>query len=89
MKKGDRVILISGAFGACSERPYQGTEFACAGVIKEIFFGHFSKEEMARVLWDNGCAIGVYTENLTLGEGGPKQIDPNLAFLHKKRGMNG
>ena len=86
MQKGDRVILLKGYDPPSSLTPYQGTEFACGGEITETWIGSYSKRLMAGVLWDNGTTIAIYSKRLEYENKELNHKDPNLAFLHKKRG---
>jgi hypothetical protein len=82
---GDRVILPTGSHSPSPEYPYQGSEFACAGEIIEVFIGSFSRERMAHIKWDNGRVTAVYTQQLRLENEGMDQTNPNVMFKLGKR----
>ncbi|TEU00629.1 MAG: hypothetical protein E3J23_01990 [Candidatus Stahlbacteria bacterium] len=81
VKEGDRVILRTADSEPSAIIPLWGSKYGCVGTA----LGNSKVSTM--VQWDNGEETGFFLYKLELFKdiAGPKDDDPNLAFLHKKR----
>lgn len=78
VKEGDRVILIKAASVPCRGIPLWGSKYGCVGTAM------YNAANGVGVRWDNGEISSFFLYKLELYNDG--KIDPNIAFLHRKRG---
>jgi len=84
---GDRVILLKVEARPSPKIPLWGSTYMCAGIVRSLA-NEGEGHETASVRWDNGKISVFFTYKLGLYKY-TTEIDPNIAFLRKKRGNTG
>lgn len=83
IRKGDRVVLTHAVCSPSPSIPLWGSQYECVGTSRGDVEG---KNFHIAIDWDNGRTAAFFLYKLKLyWHSDSKKIDPNLAFLHRKR----